>query len=113
MHFGSNKLKVGTLFITVKDFVSQMQDACTIPTTEKKVNITQIYAFSYQISSALLKSVNIALLLFPIAIILPISPASSQSIVTNLYMIPIFSPMLMISLMLHFHLRQSLDVKQQ
>ena len=61
-----------------KAFVSQMQIAYIIHTMEEKVIITQIYAFSYQISTAPLKSVNIVLLLFQIARIPPTSLASSQ-----------------------------------
>ena len=60
-----------------------MEEKRIIHTMEEKVIITQIYAFSYQIFPAPLKNVNIVLVPFQIARIPPISPASSQVIVTK------------------------------
>ena len=73
----------------VKAFAVQMQTVYTTHTTGEKVNISLICAFYYQISLAPLKIVNIALHLFQTVVTPPISPASSQLIVTRLYMIPI------------------------
>ena len=70
-----------------KAFAMQMQTVYITHTMGEKVNISLIYAFYYQISLALFKIVNIALHLFRIVAPPPISPASSQLIVTKLYMI--------------------------
>ena len=72
-----------------KAFAMPMQTVYITHTTGEKVNISPIYAFYYQISPVLLKSVNIALHLFQIVATPPISPASSQLIVTKLYLTPI------------------------
>ena len=94
----------------------KMQVACTIHTTTKKMKMTQIFAFSYQISWALFKSVNIALLLFQIAMIPLTSPVNSQSTVTKHYLILMYSPIFLmpfLASMFQFHLPQALAVKQQ
>ena len=98
---------------TEKEFVLKIQIVYTIHTMEEKMIVTHIYVFSYQICPATLKSVKIVLLLFQIARIPHTSPASSQSIITKLYMIPMYSPTLMLVSMSHFHLRQALGVEQQ
>ena len=73
----------------VKAFAVQMQTVYTTHTTGEKVNIFLIYAFYYQISLTPLKVVNIVLHLSRIVATPPISPASSQLIVTKLYTISI------------------------
>ena len=72
-----------------KAFAVHMWTVYITHSTGEKVNISLIYVFYYQISLVLLKSVNIALHLFRIVATPPISPASSQLIVTKLYTISI------------------------